>query len=157
MTVAVPVLAAVLAYTAWRGWREGTSRWWLPPVAAALAMAAVPLLVAPLKALVDRPGPPGMDGHGGFYPSGHAATAAVAYGACALVVLPLVRSAYLRRELVIGCVLLNAGIGLGLVRRGYHWPLDVIGSWCLCVMLLQVTALACTRLGPQGAPSDRAA
>ncbi|MEV5976794.1 phosphatase PAP2 family protein [Streptomyces sp. NPDC052114] len=151
--VAVPVLAAVLAYVAWRGRRADAFRWWLPPVAAAVAMALVPVLIAPLKAAVDRPGPPGMAGEGGFYPSGHAATALVAYGAAALLLLPWLRGAYGRRELVIGCALLNVAVGFGLVRRGYHWPLDVVGSWLLCAMLLQVMVVVIARYG-RGATAE---
>ncbi|MGQ4357568.1 phosphoesterase, partial [Streptomyces drozdowiczii] len=33
-------------------------------------------------------------------------------------------------------VLLTAATGIGLVLRGYHWPLDVLGSWFLCGLLL---------------------
>ncbi|MFK4069159.1 phosphatase PAP2 family protein [Streptomyces sp. NPDC029674] len=146
VTVAVPVLVAVLAYTAWRARRAGTFRWWLP-AAAAVTMAAVPALVAPLKALIDRPGPPGTAGHGSYYPSGHTATAAVAYGAAVLLLLPLLRGAYGRRALVVGCVLLNVGVGFGLVRRGYHWPLDVVASWCLSALLLQVMVLVISVTG----------
>ncbi|MFF1377894.1 phosphatase PAP2 family protein [Streptomyces sp. NPDC058308] len=145
VTVAVPVLVAVLAYTAWRGQRSGAHRWWLPAAAALVAMAAVPALVTPLKALVDRPGPPGSAGHEGYFPSGHAVTAAVAYGAAVLLVLPLLRGAYGRRELVIGCCLLNVAVGFGLVRRGYHWPLDVVAGWCLSVALLQVMLVVISR------------
>ncbi|MEU1118267.1 MULTISPECIES: phosphatase PAP2 family protein [unclassified Streptomyces] len=143
-TVAVPVLVAVAAYTAWRARRGGADRWWLPATAALLAMAAVPVLVVPLKVLVARTGPPGMAGDG-YFPSGHTATAAVAYGAAALLLLPLLRGAYGRRELLIGCCLLNVTVGFGLVRRGYHWPLDVAASWCLSVALLQVVLVAVSR------------
>lgn len=151
-TVAVPVLVAVAAYTAWHARRSGAFRWWLPAVAALVAMAAVPVLVAPLKAVIDRAGPPGTAGDGGFYPSGHAATAAVAYGAAALLLLPLLRGAYGRRELVIGCCLVNVAVGFGLVRRGYHWPLDVVASWCLAAVLLQAVVLVVSR---KAAPVSR--
>ncbi|MFF8654312.1 phosphatase PAP2 family protein [Streptomyces huasconensis] len=147
--VALPVLGAVLAYIAWHGRRAGVFRWWLAPLAAAVAMAAVPALVVPLKAAVARPGPPGMAGHDGFYPSGHAATAAVAYGAAALLVLPLLRRAYGRWALLIGCLLVNAAVGFGLVRRGYHWPLDVAASWLLCGMLLAAVTAVAGRYGRQ--------
>ncbi|MFD9909417.1 phosphatase PAP2 family protein [Streptomyces sp. NPDC059063] len=136
--VALPVLAAVIAGTAWRARGSGAYRWWLPPLLAALAMAAVPALVVPLKAAVDRPGPPGADGTG-YYPSGHTATATVAYGAAVLLLLP--HLSRLRRALPLACVLLNAGVGLGLVVRGYHWPADVVGSWLLCGVLLQALVL----------------
>ncbi|MFZ3560153.1 phosphatase PAP2 family protein [Streptomyces sp. BH055] len=131
MAVALPVLAATLAYVTWR------ARTWLPVIVAAVTMSLVPTLVAPLQSLIDRPGPPPMAPATGFYPSGHAATAAVAYGLCVL----LLRS----RRLAHGCVLLNAAVGLGLVRQGYHWPADVVGSWCLAVLLLSAAAYAVSR------------
>jgi len=134
--VAVPVLAVVLVYVGLRGRAAGTHRWWLPPLAAAVLMALVPALVVPIKELVARPGTPAMPPATGYYPSGHTATAAVAYGAAALLLLPFLRSAYSRRELVVLCAVVNAGVGFGLVKRGYHWPLDVVASWCLCTVLL---------------------
>ncbi|MDT0452591.1 phosphatase PAP2 family protein [Streptomyces hesseae] len=127
--VAVPVLLAAVVFAAVRGRR------WRPPVAAALAMVAVPLLVVPLKWWIGRAGPPAMGAgpHDGFFPSGHAATAAVAYGAAALLV-------FRRWWWVAPYVLLNLGVGLGLVRQGYHWPLDVVGAWCLAGVVLWVQA-----------------
>ncbi|MCI3277835.1 phosphatase PAP2 family protein [Streptomyces cylindrosporus] len=134
--VAVPVLAVVLVYVAWRGRGAGTPRWWLPPLAAAVLMALVPALIVPLKVLVDRPGTPAVPPGTGYYPSGHTATASIAYGAATLLLLPWLSSAYARRELVIACAVVNLAVGFGLVRRGYHWPLDVVASWCLCTVLL---------------------
>lgn len=133
--VAVPVLLAVAAYVSWRALRAALPRWWVPPLAALGTMAAVPLLVVPVKEAVGRTGPPGMAGDG-YYPSGHTATAAVAYGAAVLLLLPWLHSRYLRRELTIACLLLVTAVSFGLVRRGYHWPLDVAGSWCLSAVLL---------------------
>ncbi|MER6997994.1 phosphatase PAP2 family protein [Streptomyces sp. NPDC000410] len=118
MPVALPVLAAAVAYAAWRGRRAHA-------LAAVLAMALVPTLVVPLKELTDRPGP--LNPATGYFPSGHAATAMVAYLAAALLV---------SRWLLPAAALLTAGTGAGLVLRGYHWPLDVLGSWCLCGALL---------------------
>ncbi|WP_037825419.1 phosphatase PAP2 family protein [Streptomyces sp. NRRL B-1347] len=141
MAVALPVLAAAMAYTAWRGRRSRAHRWWLPPLFAALAMAAVPALVVPLKAAVDRGAPPGMDGTG-YYPSGHTATATVAYGAAALLLLPFLRAP---RTLVAACALLNLGVALGLVVRGYHWPADTVASWLLGGGILAVTARGVSR------------
>ncbi len=124
--VALPVLAAALLYAGLRGRR------WRPSLAAALAMAAVPAVVAPLKALTDRPGPLGGTE---YFPSGHAATAAVAYGGAVLLVLPYVR-ARMRRLLPAAAAVVCAAVGAGLVWRGYHWPLDVLAGWCLGVPLL---------------------
>jgi len=136
IAVAVPVLAVVLVFVAWRARRDGPDRWWLPPLAAAALMAAVPALIVPLKELIDRPGPPVMGPGTGFYPSGHTATAAVAYGAAALVLWPRLRTPYGRRGAIVLCLLLNLAVAYGLVRHGYHWPLDVLASWCLCAMAL---------------------
>ena len=96
----------------------------------------VPALVIPLKVLTDRPGTPAVPPATGYYPSGHTATAAVAYGAATLLLLPLLRSAGARRALLVLCAALNLGVGFGLTRRGYHWPLDVLASWCLGTFLL---------------------
>ncbi|MEU2749642.1 phosphatase PAP2 family protein [Streptomyces collinus] len=134
--VAVPVLAVALGYVAVRHRRAGTDRWWLPVAAAALLMALVPALVVPLKDLTDRPGTPAVPPGTGYYPSGHAATAVVAYGCATLLLLPWLRTALARRALVALGVALVLGAGYGVVRRGYHWPLDVVGSWCLCSVLL---------------------
>ncbi|MEU4210616.1 phosphatase PAP2 family protein [Streptomyces sp. NPDC026206] len=136
--VALPVLGAAAL---WSALRSRAPRRWLPPLAAAVAMAAVPALIVPLKAWIARPGPPAMaaGAHDGFFPSGHAATAAVAYGAAVLLLLPRSRPA------AVACGLLVAGVGAGLVRRGYHWPLDVLGAWCLAGLLLCCVARVTAR------------
>ncbi|WP_337589346.1 phosphatase PAP2 family protein [Streptomyces xinghaiensis] len=143
----------------------GARRPWLPPLAAAAALAAVPALVVPLKAWTARPGPDGLPlaAGEGFYPSGHTATAAVAYGAAALLLLPYLRRTAARRALTAGALLLNLAVGAGLVVRGYHWPLDVLGSWLLSVPLLWALAGVLTgrprgpvRRRPRAAPAPAA-
>ncbi|MYS37649.1 undecaprenyl-diphosphatase [Streptomyces sp. KhCrAH-43] len=124
MQVALPVLACAIGWSLLRGRRRA-------PLGAALAMAAVPLLVVPLKDWIARPGP--LTEATGYYPSGHAATAAVAYGASALLLAGRGRRAWM---MPVAAVLLTATTGIGLVLRGYHWPLDVLGSWFLCGLLL---------------------
>ncbi|WP_030231449.1 phosphatase PAP2 family protein, partial [Streptomyces sp. NRRL S-455] len=141
--VAVPVLAVALGHVALRTRR--TARWWLPVAAAILLIALVPALVIPLKDLTDRPGTPAVPPGTGYYPSGHTATAAVAYGCATLLLLPLLRTALARRALVAGCTALVLGTSFGLVRRGYHWPLDVVASWCLCAVLLSALWLFLVR------------
>ncbi|MEU6486434.1 phosphatase PAP2 family protein [Streptomyces sp. NPDC046887] len=121
MPVAVPVLLVAVIWAVWRGARAAAG--W-----AAGAMVLVPALVVPLKLLVDRVGP--MTEASGYYPSGHTATAMVAYGGAAL----LVRERW--RWAVPAAVVLTAATGTGLMLRGYHWPLDVFGSLCLGVLLL---------------------
>ncbi|SCF79107.1 undecaprenyl-diphosphatase [Streptomyces sp. MnatMP-M17] len=142
MPVALPVLAAALGYALWHGQRARA-------LAAALAMAAVPALVVPLKIWTDRQGP--LTDATGYYPSGHTATAMVAYGGAALLLAP-----YTRRNWAMPvAVLLTLATGIGLVLRGYHWPLDVLGSLALCGMLLLVLGRVLRALGTPGAPARR--
>ncbi|MFH8570702.1 phosphatase PAP2 family protein [Streptomyces sp. NPDC017993] len=164
-TVALPVLLVAVVGTLWASRRRpaeredapgetahgGPERRWLPPLGALVVLAAVPALVVPFKLWLARPGPPRMAGgaHDGFYPSGHGATAAVAYGVAALLLARCHRragrGAGARWGLAAGVVLLNAGVGTGLVRQGYHWPLDVLGSWCLAGVLLASWSGMCGR------------
>ncbi|MFJ2218145.1 phosphatase PAP2 family protein [Streptomyces sp. NPDC101062] len=129
MPVALPVLALALGEALRRGQR-------LRPLGAAVAMAAVPALVVPLKMWIDRPGP--LTDATGYYPSGHTATAMVAYGGAALLLAPYAG----RNRTFPVAVLLTLATGVGLVLRGYHWPLDVLGSLALCGMLLLLTEAA---------------
>ncbi|WP_338673244.1 phosphatase PAP2 family protein [Streptomyces sp. SCSIO 30461] len=147
MTVALPVLAAAAAWSAWRRRRAEA-------LAAVLAMALVPALVAPLKALIGRPGP--LTEEIGYYPSGHAATAMVAYGAAALLLSGTTRNRAMALTSGVVAAFVTLGAGAGLVLRGYHWPLDVLGSWCLGAILLigaRATARAWTaRAGRRPGP-----
>lgn len=134
--VAVPALLVALALTARLGHAAALRRWWLPPLAGLLALAAVPVVVSLVKSGVARPAPgrihPGPDGYG-FFPSGHTATATVAYGATALLLLPWLRRRAVRLLLLTGTAVLLLAVGFSLVWCGYHWPLDVLGSWCLAL------------------------
>ncbi|POX55262.1 hypothetical protein C3489_11990 [Streptomyces sp. Ru71] len=156
--VAVPLLALAVAFSAWRGRAAGADRWWFPPAAAAVAMALVPAFVVPLKEWTARHGTPVVPPATGYYPSGHTATAAVAYGAAALLLLPWLRSAAARRAAVAGCGVLVLAVSFGLVRRGWHWPLDVVASWCLATVLLVGLRRAVSRSSRRtsaGTPSRR--
>lgn len=160
--VAVPVLAVVIGYAALSARAAGRERWWLPPAVAAALMAVVPAVIVPLKELVARPGPPVMGPGTGFYPSGHTATAVVAYGSATLLLLPRLRGTLARRALLGLCVAVNLAVAFGLVRRGYHWPLDVLASWCLGAALLTVSVLFAdrgvsrsSRRSSAGTPSPR--
>jgi undecaprenyl-diphosphatase len=156
--VAVPVLVVAALYAARRARARGTDRWWLPAVAAGVLFALVPALVVPVKELTDRPGTPAVPPGTGYFPSGHTATAAVAYGTAALLLLPWLTRAYVRRTVVAVSAVLVLGTSYGLVRRGYHWPLDVVASWCLGALLLTLFALVVSRSSRRrsaGTPSSR--
>ncbi|WP_440571998.1 phosphatase PAP2 family protein [Streptomyces sp. KR2] len=136
MLVGPVLLAALIVWQWWAARRRGGAPyWWALPLTTGLAMALVPPLVSLVKVLTDRPGPPVMGGSG-FFPSGHAATACVAFGACVLLLRGASAAPRVWWWLVGLCVVFNAAVGYGLVRRGYHWPLDVVASWALGVSLL---------------------
>ncbi|MFE9800252.1 phosphatase PAP2 family protein [Streptomyces goshikiensis] len=140
--VAVPVLALAMAYSVRR------SRAWAPALTAGLAMALVPALIVPLKEWTARPGPL-EPWAAGYYPSGHTATAAVAYLGAALLVRP-----YARRPWPLPLALaLTAATACGLILRGFHWPLDVLASCFLCVPLLLAVRRATGR-GPGRDPGQ---
>jgi len=145
--VALPVLLVIAGFVAWSGRRAGEPRWWGPAALALAGMALVPLVVVPLKIWTERPGTPAVPPATGYFPSGHTATAMVAYGGAVLVLLPRLRSARARRTAVGVAVVLVAAVSYGLVRRGYHWPFDVIASWCLGVLLLAAMRQAVVRTG----------
>ncbi|MFJ9566589.1 phosphatase PAP2 family protein [Streptomyces fuscichromogenes] len=155
--VAVPVLVLVIGYVARRGRATGTDHWWLPPAAAAVLMALLPAVVVPLKDWTARPGTPVVPPGVGYFPSGHTATAAIAYGSATLLLLPWLTSAAARRTAVGLCAALVLGVSYGLVRRGWHWPLDVVASWCLATVLLTSLRLLLsrsTRRSSSGTPSS---
>lgn len=156
--VAVPVLLAAVCLTGWLGRREALPRWWLPPAAAVLVIALLPVVVTVVKDAVARPAPgrliPDPSGYG-YFPSGHTATSAVAYGAAALLLLPWARSRAARLVLLAGTPLLLFAVGFCLVWCDYHWPLDVLASWCVTLSLLTVVAGA--RAAVDRALAERAA
>ncbi|MFD7337765.1 phosphatase PAP2 family protein [Streptomyces violascens] len=133
MPVALPVLAVAIAYALWCGLRRQA-------LIAAVTMAVVPLLIVPLKDWIARPGP--LEAATGYYPSGHTATAMVAYGTAALLLSPSVRRRWLMPA---AAGALTAATGIGLVLHGYHWPLDVLASCCLCGALLVVSSTGMRR------------
>ncbi|MFJ3632334.1 phosphatase PAP2 family protein [Streptomyces sp. NPDC090112] len=129
--VALPVLLLAAAYAALRGNRRGAA-------AAVAAMAAVPALVVPLKVWTARPGPL-EPWAAGYFPSGHTATAFVAYTGAALLLRPYAG----RRWPVAAALVLTGATAAGLVLRGFHWPLDVLASLLLCTPLLLVVSRCC--------------
>ncbi|MCY0957135.1 phosphatase PAP2 family protein [Streptomyces sp. H27-H5] len=133
--VALPVLVLAMAYAARRGRRRAA-------LAAGLAMIAVPALVVPLKEWTARPGPL-EPWAAGYFPSGHTATSLVAYVGAALLIAP-----YTRRPWPVPLALALAALtAVGLILRGFHWPLDVVASVLMCTPLLLVVRRAA---GPGG-------
>ncbi|MBO0516184.1 phosphatase PAP2 family protein [Streptomyces beijiangensis] len=139
--VAVPVLLTCMAYAAWRGSRAEV-------LAAGLTMAVTPALVVPIKIWTDRPGPLTTDT--GYFPSGHTATAMVAYFGAAMVLSPYLKGIW-RTAAMAAAGLLTTATAIGLLLHGYHWPLDVLGSLCLCGALLVISS-SCTRRSSSRTP-----
>jgi membrane-associated phospholipid phosphatase len=98
-------------------------------------MAATVLIV---KAAVHRAGPPGSELHhflGGYFPSGHTATALVCVGTLAAQlgeVRPGLR--HWLRWAVAGWTTL---VALAMVFRQYHWLTDVVASAGLGLLILR--------------------
>jgi membrane-associated phospholipid phosphatase len=141
--VALPVLVAAMAYTA----VTARVRRWLPPLCALLPVVGAVLVVSILKVWLGRPGPLGGIN---YYPSGHTAMAAVAFGGAALLLsLSVPGPPYWPLPATAACLTLLCSAGL--IWRGYHWPLDVLASWCLgWVLLVSATALVRRGLGHGG-------
>ncbi|MFG2698394.1 phosphatase PAP2 family protein [Kitasatospora sp. NPDC048407] len=148
---AVPVLLGCAGLAAWLARRGGRPRWWTPVPVAAVAAVLIPLLVVPAKAWFARPGPFGValaPGQWGWYPSGHTATSAIAYGTAALLlarVLPEWRARQVGWVTAAVCL----GVGAGLVWSDFHWLLDVVASWCLSGLLLLALHRMLPRLLPE--------
>lgn len=126
-----PLLTALVApatvYLLWRG---------QPRLAAFLVVttAGGGLVDTIVKVLVDRPRPlvdhAIATAHGKSFPSGHAMSSTVVYGALLVVFLPAVYRRY-RRTLVAVVVVIVAAVGSSRLLLGVHFVSDVIGGYVL--------------------------
>jgi membrane-associated phospholipid phosphatase len=101
-------------------------RHWVTLGAWATTVLAGELCTGPLKALVDRPRPPGplIDTSGSSYPSGHAIASAIT----AIGVVMALTSGRRRLHWMIGAVLLAAAVALSRTYLSAHWLTDVLGG-----------------------------
>jgi undecaprenyl-diphosphatase len=107
-----------------------------------------------VKIAVNRPRPivdhPVATALGKSFPSGHAMSSVVTYGALLLVFLPLVPAARRHLTVVLVTVLVLA-IGLSRLFLGVHFVSDVIGGWALgLAWLLGAVAAFETWRGDEG-------
>jgi membrane-associated phospholipid phosphatase len=117
-------------------------------LAAFVAVTGIGLgvLVPVVKALVDRarpdvPQPVVELPANASFPSGHAMTAIVTWGALVLVALPLLRRS-LRPWLVAGGVGLVLVVGLTRLALGVHFVTDVLAGWALGAAWLAAMTVA---------------
>jgi len=111
----------------------------------AVTVAGGGLLNSAVKALVARPRPTLVDpvalADGRSFPSGHAMSSTVVYGALLLVFLPVV-ARRLRPMAVAAAVLLVGGIGFTRLALGVHYISDVLGGFVLGLAWLAASTAA---------------
>jgi undecaprenyl-diphosphatase len=98
-----------------------------------------------VKVLVDRPRPvvdhPVATAFGKSFPSGHAMSSTVTYGALLLVLLPAL-APWLRRVAVAVAVSLVTAIGCARLLLGLHFLSDVVGGYVLGLAWLAASTAA---------------
>ena len=103
------------------------------------------LLDTVVKEVVARPRPslaePVASAHGKSFPSGHAMSSTVAYGALLLVFLPAIGRRY-RPIVFAGTVALVAAIGFSRLALGVHYITDVLGGYVLGLAWLAASVAA---------------
>lgn len=123
-------------------WRRGHAR-----LAVFLAVTTLGggLLDTIVKEAVDRPRPslvePVATAHGKSFPSGHAMSSTVVYGALLLVFLPVIGRRY-RPVVMAGAVLLVLAIGFTRLALGVHYISDVVGGFVLGLAWLAASTAA---------------
>jgi undecaprenyl-diphosphatase len=125
--VLVLLVVLGLAYV----WHAGSRRAFVFLLVTPLAGGIIDSLV---KVAVNRPRPivdhPVATALGKSFPSGHAMSSTVTYGALLLVLLPVVPRAG-RRAAVVATIVLVLAIGASRELLGVHFVSDVIGGWVL--------------------------
>lgn len=126
-----PLLAVWVIATAVWCWRGQRHRLAVFVVVTTLGGGIVDTLV---KMAVDRPRPvvdhPIVTAFGKSFPSGHAMSSLVTYGAITLLVVPAVSRRW-RAPLVVGAVLVVLAVGLSRLLLGVHFLSDVVGGYLL--------------------------
>ena len=123
-------------------WRRGHARLALFLVVTTLGGGLLDTIV---KEVVGRNRPSLVDpvatAHGKSFPSGHAMSSVIAYGALLLVFLPAIARRY--RPMVIGgAVVLVFAIGFSRLALGVHYITDVLGGYVLGLAWLVASTAA---------------
>jgi membrane-associated phospholipid phosphatase len=123
-------------------WRSGHPRLALFLALTGLLGGAIDTTV---KILVDRPRPslehPVATAHGMSFPSGHAMTSLVGYGALLLVFIPRIPKSWRKPAWVAGIVLILM-IGFTRLALGVHYISDVVGGYVLGAAWLTASTAA---------------
>jgi membrane-associated phospholipid phosphatase len=98
-----------------------------------------------VKIVVDRPRPsledPILLAHGKSFPSGHAMSSTVVYGALLLTFMPAIPKRF-RRSAIVGLSLLVLVIGFSRLALGVHYLTDVLGGYALGAAWLAASTAA---------------
>ena len=123
-------------------WRRGHARLAVFLVVTTLGGGLLDTIV---KEAVGRPRPslvdPVASAHGKSFPSGHAMSSTVAYGALLLVFLPAIGRRY-RPVVFAGVVVLVLAIGFSRLALGVHYISDVVGGFVLGLAWLAASTAA---------------
>jgi undecaprenyl-diphosphatase len=123
-------------------WHRGRTRLGLFLVVTTLAGG---LLDTAVKIAVDRSRPSLVDpvatAHGKSFPSGHAMSSTIGYGALLLVFLPVV-APRVRPLILAGYAALVGAIGFSRLALGVHFITDVLGGYVLGLAWLAVSTAA---------------
>lgn len=121
-------------------------RTWSPVLVAGVTLAGTGILTLVLKVLLSRPRPPLHDAlaaaDGYAFPSGHAATAAAAFGVLAYLVAAGLRPRAARIAVWAAAAMLTMLVGFSRVYLGVHWTTDVLGGWAFGVLWLAIVLSA---------------
>ncbi len=105
-------------------------------------MAGNGALTLALKEAVGRSRPPLSGalaaGDGYAFPSGHAATAAAAFGVVAFLCAGPLRARAARAAVWAAAAMLTTLVGISRVYLGVHWATDVLGGWAFGLLWLAV-------------------
>jgi len=135
--VCLPILAVVVAATAWR------HRSWRPALLAGIAVFSVNLLVLIAKVAMTRGRPVsgrGFFSGGDMYPSGHTANVLVVYGLCFHLITHYGQVSARTKRLLLRavCVLSVVMFATSLTLR-WHWFSDLVGGFMVGGAVLALT------------------
>lgn len=120
-------VAVAAVFVWWRGRRRLAGFLVVAVIGGGLVDTAVKVFVNRPRPHVDHPIATAM---GKSFPSGHAMSSFITYGALLLVLLPAVPKAW-RRLTVIATAVLVLCIGMSRLLLGVHFVSDVVGGWIL--------------------------